>query len=253
MAALDTMEARWARLRPHVRVHGPKHGKRPTVLMFHGCGGVRPQLHGYAEAAAALGWRSVVVDSYAPRGWSRAYALAFVCTGLVFRGEERTGDLLAAVWGAVEDLDADPDHIVLAGWSHGSWSIMDLMTMPLDSPGEAGLADPSSAPLEGVKGLVLAYPYGGVGALTRTRRWVRTPPALAMLAERDHVTSVRDAERLYEAVQASGADIDIWRVDATHAFDEPGDPIWPVSYHSPLAAEALDRFGRFLADRGPRA
>ena len=249
MNKLDTLEARWNRLRPCVRVYGPKTGKVPTVLLFHGCGGIRGQLKDYAEAAARAGMRAVVVDSFAPRGWSRVYVLAMVCTGLIFRGEERTGDVLAAAWGAIRDLDADPDALFLAGWSHGSWAIMDLMTMPLRTPGEAGLADPSPEALDGLKGVVLVYPYGGLGALSRTRRWARTPAALAMLAEQDHVTSAADSDRMYEAVRASGAPLQVWRVNASHAFDEPGTALPPVRYDAVLAAEALDRFTRFLAEQ----
>src|SRR5690606_41285232 len=62
---------------------------RPTVLLFHGCGGLRAHLPRYAEAAKATGWRAVIVDSYAPRGWSRAFTLTAVCTGLALRGYER--------------------------------------------------------------------------------------------------------------------------------------------------------------------
>ena len=81
--------------------------------------------------------------------------------------------MLAAAWGAAAELDCDPARLVLAGWSHGAWAIMDLATMPLERPGEAGLADPSPEPLAGLQGLFLGYPYGGVTALSRTRPWVR--------------------------------------------------------------------------------
>jgi dienelactone hydrolase len=150
-----------------------------VVLMFHGCGGLGVHLDHYAAAATALGARVAIVDSFAPRGWSNRFAKTFVCTGAAFRGAERAGDVLASAHGAAADLDADPGALVLAGWSHGAWSIMDLMTMPLEQSGEAGLLDPSPAPLEGVKGLFLAYPYGGVTARSRTHDWVRRPKGTA--------------------------------------------------------------------------
>jgi len=166
--ALDTLASRWAKLRPHVQVYGPA-GRRPTALLFHGCGGLGTHLAVYARAAEAVGVRTVVVDSFAPRGWPRAFGKAFVCTGTVFRGAERAGDVLASAWGAVAELDADPHGLFLAGWSHGGWSIMDLMTMPLARPGEAGLADPDGALLGGLAGLWLTYPYCGPGALSQLR------------------------------------------------------------------------------------
>ncbi len=245
--APPTIAEHWSRLKPHVHCLGPE-GVRPTVLLFHSCGGVAAHTHQYAQAAAALGFRSVVVDSYAPRGWSRAFGLAFVCTGLALWGRERAGDVLAAAWGAVQDLDADPQRLVLAGWSHGAWSIMDLMTMPLLEPGEAGLADPSPAPLAGVRGLFLGYPYGGVGALSRVRPWVRSPRVLGMLAERDHVTRPKDAERCYAAAAQAGVELEIWRCRASHAFDETHSLLAPMRYDSVLGSEALGRFKAFVRD-----
>jgi dienelactone hydrolase len=242
----QSVAERWAALKPHVTVHGPP-GRRPTVLLFHGCGGLGGHLPEYAAAATRLGVRSIVVDSFAPRGWSPAFGRAFVCTGMWFRGAERAGDVLAATWGAITELDADPDGLVLAGWSHGAWSIMDLMTMPLKAPGEAGLEDPSSEPLLGLKGLFLAYPYGGVAALSRSRPWVRRPPALAILAERDFVTRPPDSERLYDRLASEGCELQIWRVPAAHAFDEPDTELSWLRYDSALAAGAVERFAAFLS------
>ena len=71
---MDTLEARWAMLEPHTTVVGPDDDRpRPAVLLFHGCGGLRDHLPRYAEAAKAAGWRAFIVDSYGPRGWSRAF------------------------------------------------------------------------------------------------------------------------------------------------------------------------------------
>ena len=51
---MDTVVARWAQLEPHVHVVGPDDDKRrPAVLLFHGCGGLRAHLPRYAEAAKA--------------------------------------------------------------------------------------------------------------------------------------------------------------------------------------------------------
>ncbi len=242
-----TVEARWAALKPHVRVLGPE-GRRPVVLMYHGCGGLGVHLDRYAEAATGQGVRVAIVDSYAPRGWSPAFVRAFVCTGMAFRGAERAGDVLASAHGAVADLEADPDALVLAGWSHGGWAIMDLMTMPLERAGEAGLSDPSPAPLRGVKGLFLAYPYGGVTALSRQRDWVRRPRTLAVLGEKDRVTHPRDAQRIYDRVAAGGCELEVWRAPGRHAFDEAETELSWLRLDRKLADESIERFGRFLAE-----
>lgn len=242
-----TIETRWAALKPGVRVVGPG-GRRPMVLMFHGCGGLGVHLDVYAAAATAQGVRVAIVDSYAPRGWSNRFGKTFVCTGMAFRGAERAGDVLASAHGAVTELGADPQALVLAGWSHGGWAIMDLMTMPLAEPGEAGLDDPSPSPLKGVKGLFLAYPYGGLTALSRDRDWVRRPRTLAVLGELDRVTHPRDSQRIYDRMTAAGCELEVWRAPARHAFDEAETEMSWLRLDQALAAEAVDRFGRFIEE-----
>lgn len=245
---MDTIAARWARLSPHVEVFGPEDDRpRPAVILFHGCGGLREHIRAYAKTAAEAGFRAFAVDSYAPRGWNRTFGVAFVCTGLRFWGRERAGDVLAAVWGVAKRPDVDASKLSLAGWSHGSWSIMDLMTMTLDKPGHAGLIDPAPEPLDGVKSVFLVYPYGGPGALSRERPWVRKVCATGVIAERDHITSAADAKRLYEAAHASGCEVELWSVDGTHAFDEENTGLAGIMRHDPaLTEEAHRRFAAFL-------
>ena len=164
---MDTLSQRWARLEPHTTVVGPDDDRpRPAVLLFHGCGGLRDHLPRYAAAARAEGWRAFIVDSYAPRGWNRPFALATVCTGLLLRGAERAGDILATVDGVSRRPDVDASKIVLAGWSHGGWGIMEAMSADR-SRSALGVADPGSVGLDGVLGTYLAYPYIGVAALNR--------------------------------------------------------------------------------------
>ena len=221
-------------------------GRRPAALLFHGCGGPGVHLADYAAAATAQGVRAVIVDSYAPRGWSPAFGRALVCTGMTFRGAERAGDVLAAAHGALAELDAEC--LVLAGWSHGGWSIMDLMTMPLERSGEAGLVDPSARPLEPLKGLFLAYPYGGLTALSRDRDWVRRPRTLAVLGEKDRVTHPRDAQRIYDRILAGGCQLEVWRAAGRHAFDEEGSELSWLRYDRDLAAASVSRFGAFVGE-----
>jgi dienelactone hydrolase len=243
--ALDTVEARWAQLKPHVKVYGERSPARPAVLLFHGCGGLRPHLPRYAQAAVERGWTAFVVDSYASRGWSRAYALSFVCTGARLWGRERAGDVLAAAWGVAHEGWADPGTLALAGWSHGSWAVMDLMTMPLTTVGEAGLANPTPAPLDGLKGAFLVYPYGGFGALSRLRPWRRTPKVLGVVALRDHVTSAADTQRVFSAAQRAGAETTLVYVDGTHSFDE-SVTLLHIRYDDAEAAANVARFGPWL-------
>ncbi len=245
---MDSIAERWRKLEPHMETFGPKDSlKRPAVLLFHGCGGVRDHIRHYAEAAARKGYRAYVIDSFAARGWTRTFGLMFVCTGLQFQGAERAGDVLAAAWGVAQRPEVEADKLVLAGWSHGSWAIMDLMTMPLVQFGDAGVSDPSPAPLGGVQGLFLAYPYGGFGALSRTRPWVRAPRTLAIIALHDHITAAGDADRIYEPAKKAGSDIEIWRVEGTHAFDEEHASLGVMRYDKALTEQAIEKFQGFLA------
>lgn len=246
----DTVAERWALLEPFVTAFGSDDGQaRPAVILFHGCGGLRPHLPMYAQAAVEAGWRAFVVDSYAARGWSREWALTMVCTGILLRGSERAGDVAAAVWGLAQRPDVDASKLVLAGWSHGSWSMMDLMAMRLERPGEASLADPQTAraALAGVVGLGLYYPYVGPGALSRTRPWVRNPSVLAVIARDDHLTSVHNAMSVHDRIRRGGAEVETWIAAGTHAFDEPTtEGFGPMRHDPDLTQESLERFGRFL-------
>ncbi len=244
---MDSMAKRWARLEPHVTAYGPDDGvKRPAVLLFHGCGGVREHIHMYGRAAEGAGYRAYVIDSFAARGWNRTFGLMFVCTGLQFQGAERAGDVLASAWGVAQRLDVDGSKISLAGWSHGAWAIMDLMTMPLAKPGDAGLSDATAEPLAGADSLFLVYPYGGFGALSRTRPWVRRPKTLGVIALHDHITAAGDADRIYQPAIEIGADVEIWRVDGTHAFDEEQNALGVMRYDEALSREAVARYLAFL-------
>lgn len=244
---MDTLSERWARLAPHVTIVGPGDVRpRPTVLLFHGCGGLRGHLPRYAEAARKVGWRAAIVDSYAPRGWSRQFAMATVCTGVLLRGAERAGDILATIHGMGLRPDVDPDRLALAGWSHGGWGIMEAMSSAR-RPGSLRLADPDMVSLGGIKATYLAYPYVGIAAPNRMRPWRHCPRTLAVLARRDHLTTVRNAERVHDMVRNCGVEVETWIADGTHSFDEPMTAP-PMRYDPELCDEAIRRFAALLED-----
>lgn len=228
--------------------HGPADTRRrPAVILFHGCGGVRPHLPKYAAAAAEAGCRAFVVDSYAARGWPPRLVMTLVCTGAMFRGAERTGDVIAAIRGLSARPDVDPSRIALAGWSHGGWAIMDLMTLPLDEPGEAGLIDAAPSDLAGVRSTFLVYPYVGPLAASRSRQWLRRPRVYGVIARRDHLASVGVAKRVYEKIRGSGVRVEDWVADGTHSFDEPTS-FPPMRLDPALADETVGRFRGFLEE-----
>ena len=244
---MQTLSQRWSMLEPAVIVVGPDDDRpRPAVILFHGCGGLRGHLPKYAAAAKAAGWRAFIVDSYAPRGWSRQFAMAMVCTGILLHGSQRAGDVLAALSGVSQRADVDASKIVLAGWSHGGWGIMEAMSSPRGIR-MLGVEDPGAASLDGVVGAYLAYPYVGIGAVNRMRAWTHCPKTLAVISRTDHLTAVRNAEQVHDMVRQCGAEVETWIADGTHSFDEPMTAP-PMRYHPELAAEAEKRFVALLND-----
>lgn len=248
---MDTLAERWARLEPHMTLVGPDDDRpRPTVILFHGCGGLRDHLPRYAEAAKAVGWRACIVDSYEPRGLGRAVAMAFVCTGVILRGDERAGDVLAAIDGLSKRGDVDGSRLALAGWSHGGWSIMEAMSVDPHGHGATGIRDAEACDLSGVKAVCLAYAYVGFAAVNRMRAWRHCPKVLAVTARRDHLTTVRNAEQVNAMIRNCGAEVETWIAEGTHSFDEPMNAP-PMRYDDALATEALRRFAALLEDVGP--
>lgn len=244
---MDTLSERWARLEPHTAVVGPDDDRpRPTVILFHGCGGLRDHLPQYAEAASAVGWRAFIIDSYAPRGWSRPFALAMVCTGLLLRGWERGGDVLAAIDGVSRRRDVDASKLAVAGWSHGGWGIMEAMSADRSGPA-LGVRNPGDVDLGSVLAAYLAYPYVGFLALNRMRPWKHCPKTLAVIARTDHLTTVRNAEQVHAMVRNCGVEVETWVAEGTHSFDEPMNA--PPMRHDPeLTGEAIRRFTALLED-----
>ncbi|MDB5441240.1 MAG: hypothetical protein JWM33_3667 [Caulobacteraceae bacterium] len=253
MARLQTLAQRWQMLQPWVQVRKPllSFSSIPAVILFHGCGGTRPYQQRYTQAALELGASTFIVDSYTPRGISIARAVSSICTGMEFRGSERAGDVLAAVWGVSQLWGIDRNRIILAGWSHGGWSIMDLMTMPLTSPGEAGLADPSPATVEKLAGLFLVYPYCGPPSRTASLGWKRSPPVQAVMGASDILAQPRLTQRALEAAQKCGSAVQSEiEPGATHAFDDDQQPLLSPYRFSPTAsARSLELFKAFLKAR----
>lgn len=245
---LETLSQRFERLMPHVQVYGPADAvPRPAVLVFHGCGGIAANLAMYAQRAVALGVRVYVVDSYTPRGWSRKFGANMVCKGFYLRGYERSGDVLAMLWGLSQRYEVDPKRLMLAGWSHGAWAIMDLMTQALATPGDARLADPSPKWLDGVRGLFLPYPYINFLARSVTRPWHHKPPVFTILTLRDHLANYRQSVKLVEGLRKQGVSVETMTLDSTHAFDEEGiDKTRIMRYDEAGFVSTLEAFADFV-------
>lgn len=236
-----------AKLSPYEVVSRPSGpGPFPVVLLFHGCGGVRAFLHEWARFFVEQGAIAVVVDSLAPRGLAERWQP--VCSGRALLGRERAGDALVAVAQARALPGADPARIFLAGWSHGAWTVMDLLA--LDPP--AGLPTSlAAAPgdLQGVAGAILFYPYCGFAALAHDG-WRPPVPAIALLAGEDTVVKTPECVAAFERARAHGNAVEVTVYPGVdHVFDAAPSPGHPGSSHyAPAAAtDARAKVAAFLS------
>ncbi|MEM9964044.1 MAG: dienelactone hydrolase [Asticcacaulis sp.] len=252
----DTMAERFDTLKPHMTVYGPDDDlPRPAILLFHGCGGIRPHIHLYAETAVKNGVRAFVIDSLKPRGIGRTAAVSLVCTGAVLQGYERSGDVLSSLWGISNRPDVLSDQIILAGWSHGGWSIMDLMTQALTRSGDAKLKDPDAALIARIKGLFLVYPYINFPARSLSKPWLHKPQTTAVLATRDHLTSYKNAKAVFDRLSEDGLSLHTIGLKASHAFDEEtfgkANPLTPMSYDADAVKASHEALTDLIDDLFP--
>lgn len=245
-----TIEEQAAFIAPSVHAFAPSvgDGQFPTIIMFHGCAGYRPDfIRMWADIANEAGFLALAVDSGAPRGFDREAMLAKVCGGKALIGQERAGDVAAAYAIARARKDVDPDRIVFAGWSHGAWTLMDYLSfagagrLPPSIKGEGSLEDPA--------GVILFYPYCGEGAWSRLLRWRTKAEMIAFIAGSDSIVDADECRRRLEKIDRAGTPIDIVDYpDADHAFDDRTNigGAYEYLYSAEANADAQARVAAFL-------
>jgi len=249
-----SLTALQAELEPHMIVTLPKdagdNGPVPAVLQFHGCAGARlPFQEMYGRIANAAGYASVIVDSNRPRGFNREQALEMVCTGKAMLGLERAGDVLAAFDLIAARDDIDGSQIVLAGWSHGAWTVMDYFTTDISKTRLAALDTPYAKPAPRIAGAILFYPHCGLGALSRVRRWQQTPPTLVLIAGADTIVNHEECLSLFNDLETEQG-LPVQRTvypQTEHAFDDPFiEPDWQHWHNAEHMRDAMGRYESFL-------
>jgi dienelactone hydrolase len=244
------LAAREALIEPAIRYYRPAVGAPPypAVLQFHGCGGMKPSFQEqWAKVANDAGFMAVAVDSYAPRGITRERALKTVCEGKELIGQERAGDVGAALEIARRRKDIDPERIVLAGWSHGAWSVMDFIALETHGKNPAGISDVRPRPLS-LAGLFLVYPHCGAGAWTRVSGWKTAYPTLGLIAGKDSIVDAQACARMFGRLAEQDARVAFHIYpDADHGFDDPKLPEgWTHLYDAEDHADAALRYAAFL-------
>ena len=232
-------------LSSHVEIRVPEdaRGAVPAIILFHGCGGLRGLQTQYADAVLEAGYGAVLVDSNAARGLGRFASMSQVCLALRLWGQERAADVHAAIALADEHPGIDANRLVLSGWSHGGWTVLDALGA--SGRGEPLAAMPDHAPrlADHVKAALLIYPYCGFPMGSSGDDIDPAIPVHAILAENDLIAPHRDCVTLLDRAGQAGVPVEfeLWP-DTTHAFDDPDQPADPrMEYNAGTAEEARAR------------
>lgn len=231
-----------AQLQPGFRITKPAgDGPFPTVLGFHGCGGV--SAHGWQEFLADRGYASVLVDSYASRPQLETHE---VCNGVKFWGAERAGDVWASIQAGRDLPFVDRERLFLMGWSHGGWAIADLLALDSSNRLPTNLTHKPNANLNEIAGVVFMYPYCGFPSVARSKGWSSAVPALMLLAGQDKVADPVDCLQVAERVNQQGEAPTIAHVyeHAQHVFDLDWDRTG--NYDPQITADAQGRVLQFF-------
>lgn len=209
----------WQTLQPNAQISLPtdRVGPYPAVVLFHGCSGRHGRDQDYASLANDLGFAAVIVDSLSPRVIGKLGA-AGVCGGVQLRGDQRAADLAATLDYLASRSDIDASSIRLVGWSHGGWSILELVDEDLDN-WAARMTPAGQQALSELDALMLVYPYCADDHVLN---------ANALSATRLHLVVVRDDQSVDEEVcldvinrlKRQGGEASVTILDGTrHAFD----------------------------------
>jgi len=250
------------RLAPYAQYYAPPAGGRaPLVILASGCGGlVGPNgpnrvMNNYAEAAARAGAYAIIVDSFQPRGIDRAAAIRSVCTGIRLGGSTRAGDIVAGGELARRHWGDRFTGVILAGWSHGGWAVMQVLTAGPRTKliGDLRVDVPQAA--QKPDAVVLYYPYcGALNDAMRNPKWAFKGPLLLVTAELDTIGPAKKCLPLL--TRAMGDASGIRNVDfpgMTHAFDEETQsPGSKFVYNRAVAAQSEKVFSDFIAQQVAR-
>jgi dienelactone hydrolase len=255
-ATYPTMDARSSMLSPYAQYYEPEgKGPAPLVILMSGCGGMigskgEPNtiMDKYAKAATRAGAYAVVVDSFRPRDIDFNSAIQTVCTGLQLRGMARAGDALAAERLAERHWSRSFDHVILSGWSHGAWSVMELLSAGPDAKTVGNLkVEPSSALAPDA--VTLFYPYCGFLNGAGKKPWAFEGPILLATAEMDTIGKPEDCRKIVAGGRPSMAAVEDKLFEGmTHAFDEESQSEGSAFKYDPdISANAEALYSGFIA------
>lgn len=189
-------------------------GKRPAVVMVHGCGGAYAKSgalgarhQAWGELLAEAGFVVLMLDSFTARGMREICTVKF--GDRTIKESDRVGDAYAALQ-YIRQLDAvDPQRVALLGWSHGGGLVLDALSR-------------KPTPEPGYRAAVSFYP----GCTARNRKaadFRPYAPLLLLIGEADDWTPATPCIALATSVAERGGPMQIVTYPgAYHDFDNPG-------------------------------
>lgn len=215
---------------PHFVFRAP-HGPEvfpPAVVIVPGCLGTNPYHATWSEFFVSQGWATLTVDSFSPRGLHKPSALQRVCDGSRPWGFERAADIIAAVKHLEQMPGVGEDKIVLAGWGHGGWAVMDALSFG-ETSRSTNLTGFSPDWAAGVQGVVLFDPYCGFGSRSKEYGWQVDADVLMFLSDADQSHEAGLCMRTGKKLIADGHIVNVIMFGhASHPDDS--DTAAPISY-----------------------
>jgi dienelactone hydrolase len=209
-------------------------GPHAVVVLMHGCGGITPNTHNWANRLQGWGYGTLILDSFTPR------AVTSVCAPdrqrLVTRFD-RAGDAIAAVRWLQTQPGVDAARIAVIGESHGGSAAATLMNRPFATAAAGSI----KAVVDFYGGCRDAQLYGGGAAF------------LALAGDADTWGNPAETCQSYRAAlpQHSLFTVAIYK-GAVHGFDNPRNVAlrWeeghPMQYDPDAAADAIKRVRAML-------
>lgn len=219
----------------------------PVAILVPGCLGTHAFHREWAKTLREAGLATLIVDSYTPRGLVGLEAIAKVCEGARPWGFERAADVVAAVTHVQRIPQLDGRRVALIGWSHGGWAVMDALTFgPRSRPTNLECVPQTWS--QGVRAVVLFYPYCGFGSRSATAGWPNPVPSLMYLAGDDENIPTDASLNTVRQLAEKGVSIEVrLQPKATHWFDNPeGFDLVPHRFDAEFSNAAKTEIRSFL-------
>lgn len=231
-------------------------GRAPLVILVSGCGGLnglqgpKTVMKNEAGAATRAGAYAVARDSFASRGIGFNEAVSSVCPGLRLHGNERAGDIIAAEAHARRHWNVDFSGVILAGWSHGGWAVMELLSAGPRAKDVGGFRIEQASPAVTPDAVALHHPYCGFLNAAGRSRWDFRGPLSHLNACTNPPAAGKECT---DAIpKARGGPDGVEQVDYpnTHAFDEEDQaPGSEFKYDAEAALRSFALFERFVREQ----